>query len=465
MMAEEKEKIISLGEELPEERIVGMAIHEEYAKFIYRETNPNDGFRKPEALDDMLVLDVSYGSYAGLFASSILSEFGAEVIRIEPPEGDIARKMTPFGIMIKDSGLPYIAEGGRNKFHITLNIESDEGREMFKKLAKKADVIIETFKPGYMDSLGIGYRQLSEINPSLIYSSISSYGQCGEDAEKHSNQPNYDIIDQARGLIMSVMGEPELDPELPKEFNRPLKHGNWMGWLSGGAWAAYGILIAMFVKRKTGKGQFIDCAPSEGLISMANYLLEYFHMSGDMMPRAGNYDYAVFPYSYFKCKDGYTFLSGFTDPNWAALCEIMDRPDLQERFPTTKERLTPKNQPIIQHEIEKFTSQYTTDEILQLITEYSRRPDKKGTVVTGKLENTTEVLERQHWKDRQTFVKVNDPYYGEVIAHNMFNTMSRTPGRVKWVCRPIGADNGFIYNKYLGLGGGKLSELKEKGVI
>ena len=151
---------------MEEEKIVGLVIDKEYAKWAYQEANPDDIPKKPEALDDMVVLDLSYGSYAGLFASSILAELGAEVIRIEPPRGDIARKMTPFGIMIKDAGLAYITEG-RNKFHITLDITKEEGREILKKLVKKADVLIETFKPGYMVSLGIGtcsYLQLCKLN-------------------------------------------------------------------------------------------------------------------------------------------------------------------------------------------------------------------------------------------------------------------------------------------------------------
>jgi crotonobetainyl-CoA:carnitine CoA-transferase CaiB-like acyl-CoA transferase len=189
-------------------------------------------------------------------------------------------------------------------------------------------------------------------------------------------------------------------------------------------------------------------------------------MSGNMMPRAGNYDYAVFPYTYVKCKDGYTFISGFTDPNWTALCEVLNRPDLKGMFPTIKERLTPENQPKIQHEIEKVTTQYTSEEILRLITEYSKRPDKKGTVATGRLETPSEVLQREHWKERETFVTINDPHYGKVLVQaSTFKAMTETPGRIKWICRPVGADNENIYQKFLGLGGAKLADLKDRGVV
>jgi crotonobetainyl-CoA:carnitine CoA-transferase CaiB-like acyl-CoA transferase len=450
---------------MDEKKIVGMAINAEYAKSIYEETKPEDIEKKPEALDDIVVIDLSYGSFAGLYASSLLSELGAEVIRIEPPGGDIARKMTPYGKMIKDSGLPYLVEA-RNKYHVTLDISKEEGAKTLKGLVKHADVFIETFRPGYMASLGLGYEDLKEINPQLIYCALHTYGQFGSEAEKHHNQPDYDLNDQARGVIMSITGEPDLDPEVPKEYKRPLRQGNWMGWYVGGGWAAYGINLAIFHRHKTGKGQFIDCSPPEGLFAIANYLFQYYHMCGDKMVRAGNYDYAVFPYSYFKCKDGYAFLSGFTDPNWAAVCEIMNRSDLQQQFPTIKERLTPENQPKIQHEIEKWTQNYTSEELLDIITEYSRKPDKKGTVVTGRLEKPKDTLQREHWQMRKTFVLIDDPYYGKVLVQDSsLHGMSRTPGRIKWLCRPVGADNSLIYKQFLGYGPSKLEELKKAGVV
>ena len=450
---------------MDDKKIVGMAPNAEYARWAYRETNPEDIFKKPEALDDMLVLDVSYGNYAGLFASSTLSELGAEVIRIEPPGGDSARKMSPYGIMVKDSGLAYLTEA-RNKFHVTLDISTKEGADIFKRLAKKADVVIETFKPGYLDELGIGYRQLSAENPGLIYCPIYVYGQFGKDAEECCNQPDYDITCQARGVIMSITGEPDLDPEVPPEYKRPLKQGNWMGWYVGGGWASFGIMMAMYHKRKTGKGQLVDCSPPEGLLAISNYAMQYYHMSQNLMPRAGNYDYAVFPYTYVKTKDGYTFISGFTDPNWTAVCEIIKRPDLRDKYPTIKERLDPQNQPDIQHQIEGFTSGYTADELQRIVGSYMKSPERKGTVVVGRLETPKEVLQREHWQDRATFYETEDPTYGDIFIQNSsFKGMSLTPGRIKWVCRPIGADNGFIYQKYLGIGKTRLAQLKENGVV
>src|SRR5512141_983747 len=154
------------GGKMDDSNIVGLSANREYAKWAHRETNPEEVSRKPEALDGLLVLDLSHGSFAGLFASSLLAEMGAEVIRVEPPGGDLARKMTPYGMMVGDAGLGYLVEA-RNKFHITLDITTDKGRDLLAKLTKHADVLIDTFKPGYLDSLGLGYRHLSEANPGL----------------------------------------------------------------------------------------------------------------------------------------------------------------------------------------------------------------------------------------------------------------------------------------------------------
>ncbi len=450
---------------MTDRRIVGVAVDPEYAKWAFEQTRPQDVGGKPEALDGLVVLDISYGNFAGLFASSWLAEAGAKVIRIEPPEGDIARKMSPYGIMLKDAGLAYLAEG-RNKLHITLNIKTEKGKELLGELAENSDVLIETFRPGYLHEMGIGYAQLSERNPRLIYCAIYTYGQWGAEADVHGSQPGYDIIDQARGVIMSVTGEPELDPEVPLEYKKPLKHGNWMGWYAGGAWAAFGINTALLYRSKTGKGQFLDCSPPEGLMCMSNYIMQYYHIKKEMMPRAGNYDYAVFPYTYEKCKDGYVFIGAYADASWQGLCEIMGRPDLAEMFPTPKERLTPQNQPTIQHEIEKFTVRFTSDELLNMVDEYNAKPDRKGVVVMGRLESPLEILGREHWKERATFVRVKDPYYGEVLIQNSsLKSMARTPGRVKWVCRPIGADNETVYREVLGLDVSQLKELEREKVI
>ena len=172
--------------------------------WVRERDDPKIAHSKPEALDDITVLDLSYNSFPGAYCSSLLSEFGAEVIKIEPPEGDFLRTCTPYGIQHKGVGLNYLSEG-RNKFHITLNLERAEARDLLKGFVRQADVLLETFHPGVMDAWGVGYEQLKEINPRLIFASITPFGQFGPKSGSH--MPDYDNIMQARSAIQYATGE------------------------------------------------------------------------------------------------------------------------------------------------------------------------------------------------------------------------------------------------------------------
>ena len=434
-------------------------------EWIREHDDPKYARKKPEALDDLWVIDVSYANMAGCFASSILAEMGANVIRIEPPGGDPARTYTPFGITHKGEGLGYLNEG-RNKYHITLNLETEKGREMFKKLAKKVDVIIETFLPGTMDEWGIGYRQLREENPRLIYCAIYTYGQYGPKA--NCGKADVDVIDQALSGITYVSGEYIEDPNDPKEWEVPTKQGNWMGWYCGGAYAAFAILTALHWREKSGKGQMIDVSPAEAYGRMINYSLNYYYGRGKTVERVGNLDAGVFCYTYFKCKDGFCFLSGFSDVNWALLTEIIERPDLREKYPTIFERLKFENMKAAYKEIEKWTQDKEYQEIYEKVMQANKEAKesgKGGVVVPGKVCSAWEAMHTENWWIRGTFEKFNDPIYGELVICNQPWKMTETPPRVKWVCRPVGRDNEYIFNKFFGLGKDELEELKKEGII
>jgi crotonobetainyl-CoA:carnitine CoA-transferase CaiB-like acyl-CoA transferase len=183
----------------------------------------------------------------------MLAEFGAEVLRIEPPEGDFIRTWTPHGVLHKGEGLVYLTEG-RNKFHITLNLKEPEGREIFKGLASQADVLIETYRPGTMDDWGLGYKQLKEINPRLIFASITAYGQFGPMHD--SRRPDYDNIAQARSAIQYATGEvmPEGKSYDECPWAVPTKTGPWIAWAQAGTFMAVGILAALHWRGMTGEG-------------------------------------------------------------------------------------------------------------------------------------------------------------------------------------------------------------------
>jgi len=195
-----------------------------WVDWIHEADDPKKNHLKPEALDDLLVLDASEGNVGGLFASSILAEFGADVIRIEPPEGDPARKFTPFGYLTKARASAYLMEG-RNKYHITLNLKKPEAQEAFRRLAGPGRRDHRILQAWYiMDGWGLSYRHLKEINPRLIYATIYTYGHFGV-LSQAAGSLDYDICDQARSGVMAVTGEAE-GPDGPKPWTVPTKEGN-----------------------------------------------------------------------------------------------------------------------------------------------------------------------------------------------------------------------------------------------
>jgi crotonobetainyl-CoA:carnitine CoA-transferase CaiB-like acyl-CoA transferase len=432
-----------------------------WGDWIKQLDDPATNRKKPEALDHITVLDCSYANIAGCFATSILAELGAEVIRIEPPGGDAARTFSPWGMLHMDTGLGYLNEG-RNKFHVTLNLEQPEGQEVLRKLAKRADVLVETCLPGTMDEWGIGYRQLSADNPKLIYCALYTYGQFGPKAA--CGKADVDVVNQVYSGITAVTGERPDDPDNPTPSEVPTKQGNWMGWYAGGAWAAVAIMSALHYRISSSKGQFIDVSPAEAFGRCINYGLTYYQDFKDTIPRVGNYDVGVFPYTYFKCKDGYAFLSGFSDINWKALCTILNRPDLRGQFPTIFDRLNLDNMKVMYKEIQKWTMEHTYDEIYDAVMSYNKNIGE-GIVVPGRISAPMETMKAENWWVRMAFENGHDPYYKEITFANQAWKMTESPPRVKWLCRPVGADNEYIYNLKLGFGQDQLSALKDKGVI
>lgn len=427
----------------------------EYAKELTEPTRAHD---RPEALDDLRVLDLSSGNFAALFTSSILAEFGAEVFRVEPPGGDVARLYSPEGVMHRGTGLAYLVEA-RNKRHITLNLHAEEGRVLLARLARHADIVIESEMPGQMDAWGIGYRQLSVLNPRLIYLAVSTYGQFGPRAA--AAIPDYDITDQALSGVPYVTGEPE--GQGPAESAAPTKQGNWIAWYVGGGFGTLSLLAALHWRAASGRGQFIDLSPAEAQMRFSDAGVIWYHAAQRIQERAGGLHIQVFPYTLIKTKDSYSFVAGFSDINFIGLTNIMGRPDLVEGFATTKDRILKARQ--LHQELEKWSAGLTSEDILDQFQDYMLNRRGPGTVATARLNRPRDTLAEPHWWERGVFQKVEDPDYGELLLQAPPWKMSATPPRIKWACRPVGADNEPVYLKYLGLGQARLQALRAGGII
>ncbi len=439
----------------------------EWSNWVRERDDPKVAHTKPEALDDLLVLDLSSKSFAGCHCSSVLSEHGAEVIRIEPPGGDFIRSCTPYGFMYRGEGLNYLTEG-RNKFHITLDLNKPEARKILKDLAGQADVLIETFRPGTMDDWGIGYEDLKVLNPKLIFASITAFGNFGP--MSRSRMPDYDNIAQARSGFQYDTGE-----MLPKgksydevPWAIPTKSGPWIAWFISGSFMAMGILAALHWREMTGKGQALDVSTAEAYARIDDFVALWYEHQGQINERFGNLDTALWLYCFAPTKDGAVFLGGLRLEMWQAFADMIGKwdewgaGDWKSVAPFTRKEEQLKWSALVFEE----TSRYTSQQLVDMSLEYSKHGRLAPiTCVIAPILSPADAQEDPNWKERGIFTPVSDPIYGDIVTAQAQYKMTETPMRTKWVCRPAGYDNEHIFLKHLGIGPARLKDLKHSGVV
>ena len=439
----------------------------DWAEWVRERNDPSIAHNRPEALDDITVLDLSYKSFAGCYCSSMLSEFGAQVLRVEPPEGDFIRLCTPYGMTYRGEGLNYLTEG-RNKFHITLNLNKSEGREILKSLVGHADVLIETFRPGIMDDWGIGYEQLKKINPKLIFASITAYGQFGP--MSRSRMPDYDNIAQARSGIQSATGEimPQGKSYDEYPWAVPTKAGPWIAWCQPGTFMAVGILAALHHRVVTGEGQALDVATAEAYARFDDYAALWYQETGIINERFGSLDVAGWLYCFAPTKDGAVFLGGLRLEMWQAFADMVGKWDEwgTASWTTLRTFMEKENQlkwaPLVFAE----TRKYSNEELVRMSIEYAKTGRLAPiTPVVAPVCSPGEAMSDANWLDRGIFTPVKDPVYGELVVAQAQHKMTETPIRTKWVCRPVGYDNEHVYHKFMGFGPSKLKKLAEAHII
>ncbi|MDR7503148.1 MAG: CoA transferase [Armatimonadota bacterium] len=411
---------------------------------------------RPEALDDLLVLDCSVAHYGGHVLAGFLGELGAEVVKLEPPGGDPARGWGPADVTVGGEGLAFLAEG-RNRYYATLELAHPEGQTVLRSLAARADVLIEGFPAGQIDGWGLGYRQLEPLNPRLVYVALSTHGQFGPRAPLGG--PEYDLIDQALSGLLFLTGEPGDDrPE-----RMPTRLGSWIGAYAQAAWAGVAVLAALHWRERSGRGQMIDVSGAEALMRYLEYTLLLYHAAGEIRPRLGVFDLAVSVYTFVPVRDGWAFIAAYTDQNFQALCRVMGRPELAEdpRFRTTLDRTRPEHRVALREEIARWSAQHTAGEILARVL----ADPGPGVVVFGPVNAPTATLAEAHWWERGCFQRLEDPVYGSLLLAAPAWRLTRTPPRLKHPGRPPGYHNVHVYAKYLGFGPSELAALRDRGVI
>ena len=402
----------------------------------------NERALQPQALENVVVLDLTR-VVAGPYAGSILGDFGAKVIKIEVPgRGDDARGYGPY----RNGESVYYANLNHNKKGITLNLKADEGKEVFKKLVAKADVVIENYRPGVMDKLGLGYDVLKEINPRLIYGAVSGFGSYGP----YSQRPGYDIISQAMGGLMSVTGA---------EGGEETRSGNAMGDILGGMNLVMGVVMALYAREKTGKGQRIDVSLVDSVVaSLENAYIRYFE-SGKLPVRMGNAYASIAPYDSYQAKDGKVIIACGNQKLYEKLCrEVLDMEWMitDERFLTVPLRV--QNNKIQKKYIEEWTMQHTVAEVVDIILGHG--------IPAGPINNVKQIVEDDHIRNaREMFIDVDHPKIGPMVVNgNPIKLMDMMP-RVNYPAPTLGQHNEEILKGFIGLTDEEFAELAEKKVI
>jgi crotonobetainyl-CoA:carnitine CoA-transferase CaiB-like acyl-CoA transferase len=302
--------------------------------------------KRKGALEGLRVLDLTR-VLAGPFCTMMFADMGAEIIKIEQAgTGDDTRQMGPF----KNGESAYFMNLNRNKKGVTLNLKNPKGKAIFLDLVKQADVVIENFRPGTMEKLGLGYDELKKVNPAIVYAAISGFGHTG----RYSQRPGYDIISQAMSGLMSTTGWPG---------GEPTRTGTAMGDVLGGLSAAIGILAAVHSRGRTGLGQKVDVALVDSCVASLEIINMIYLVEGRVPARIGNRYESTYPYDSFRAKDGSLVIGTANDKLWRNLCGAMERPDLAEdpRFLTVKDRVAHHAE--LKPLIEEWTTTLTVDEV------------------------------------------------------------------------------------------------------
>jgi formyl-CoA transferase len=394
-------------------------------------------------LDGIKVLDLT-NVLSGPFTTLHLALLGADVIKVEnPKDGDLARKLGILPALNKRlMGTSFLAQNC-NKKSITLNTKSAEGKAIFLKMVKDADVVVENFRPGVMDRLGIGYKVLSGINPRLVYCAISGFGQTGPDALF----PAYDQIIQGLSGEMAVNGDERLNP---------LRTGFPVCDTVGGLNAAFAVMAALFHRERTGEGQFIDVALLDSIMPLMGWVAANLLIGKQQPSLMGNDNFTAAPSGTFRTADGYINIAANKQEQWEAVCDVLGLPELK-KDPRFEERDTrKKNRKALTPLLEaKLTAKPTAEWVAAL---------NAADVPSGAILGLEEALRQSQVVHRDVLKKVPLAGFGDIEVFGLTAMFEKTPGAVETPPPELGEHNAAIYAA-LGLTAAEQAELKAKGVI
>ncbi len=393
----------------------------------------------PPPLRGIRVLDLTR-VLAGPFCSMMLGDMGAEVIKVEEPgKGDDTRTWPPFS----GGESTYFMSVNRNKKSLTLNLKAPEGRRILRRLCRRADVLLENFRPGTMARLGLGYESLKRLNARLVYCAISGFGESGPEA----GRPGYDLIVQGESGLMDLTGFPD---------GPPAKVGTSIADLVAGIEACHGVVLALYARKKTGKGQKVEVGMLDVTASLLTYQAGIYFGTGQRPTRRGNQHPSIVPYEVFKTADAYLTVGVANNSLWERFCQALDRPELAKdpRFDTEAKRVEARALliPLLDAIFRTRPAE-----------EWLGRLDKGG-VPAGRIKSVAEVCESAHLKDRGMIVSLPHPKAGIVKVLGVPIRLEATPGRLTAPPPLLGQHTEEILTRLGGLTRTEVARLRQRGV-
>ena len=400
-------------------------------------TNETNG-ASPGPLEGVRVIELGQ-LIAGPYCGQVFADFGADVIKVEPPgKGD------PMRVWGRGDYPLWWTVCARNKRCVTANLREPEGQELIKKLVAEADIILENFRPGTMEKWRLGYEDLKAVNPGIIMVRVSGFGQTGP----YAKRAGYAAIGEAMGGMRYLSGYPD---------RRPSRTGLSLGDTLAAVYAALGALAALRHRERTGEGQIVDSAIYEAVLATMEATIPEYTVSGYIRERSGSVLPNVAPSNIYQCRDGDMLIAANQDTVFRRLCAAMGKPGLadDERYATHTARGA--NQEDLDRIIDQWAGGYGLDDIEALLEEHG--------VPCGKVYRAPEMLDDEHFRAREAIIDVPHTDWKDLKMQNVFPKLSSTPGRVKWAGPALGEHNTEVYRGLLDLSSDEIAALKDKDII
>lgn len=379
--------------------------------------------------------------YSGPYCTMMMADLGAEVIKIEKNgTGDDTHWFAPR----KDGESGYFTYLNRNKKSLALDLKKKESVDIVKKLASWADIVVENFSPGVVDRLGIGYEALKEVNPRIIYGSISGFGQTGP----YRKKPAYDVVCQAMGGFMALTGEKD---------GKPYKLGPSIVDASAGIHMAFALMAALHYRDVTGKGQFIDVGMMDTAFSTLENFVVTKTLMGEAPTRNGNANLGSAPFNSYRTKDGYVTIAVANNNLFDKFTKVMDRRDLFEAERFSENHLRKQNEEELDREVEKWTMRYTTAEIVEMLDEAS--------VPVGPILSVDDLVEDEHLKSRGMLVDIPHPLLGTITYPGNPLKFSESSELAFEPAPLLGQHRDEVLRDLLGMEAEEIEALEEKGIF